>query len=91
MNRLYQLVENGYERNYWKMMERIEAQDAIEEWIDERASTLIKNLSNENDCQILELIKSKLDNHAVNVDIYHQFIIDICYSQAKQELKNKLY
>ena len=87
MHQLHRLVENAYEANFCKMLDRIEKQDARDEWIDKRASELIKNFSNENDWQLLELIKLKLDNHAVDAEIYDQFVSDICYSQAREESK----
>ncbi|MCX8711691.1 hypothetical protein J3U66_01425 [Gilliamella sp. B2969] len=87
MRQLQQLVENSYEASYYKMLDKIEQQDAQEEWIDKRADELMGNFSNENDWQILALLKLKLDNHSVDAKIYHQFIIDICYSQAQFEFK----
>ncbi|MCX8641706.1 hypothetical protein J3U65_01105 [Gilliamella sp. B3791] len=86
---LHKLVENGYESAYCNMLNNIEMQDAQEEWIDKRADELMGNFSNENDWQILALLKLKLDNHSVDAKIYHQFIIDICYSQARFEYSKK--
>ncbi|MCX8674912.1 hypothetical protein J3U16_06365 [Gilliamella sp. B3023] len=67
------------------MMNNIEAQDAKEEWIENRAEELIKNFGNDNDWQIIELLKIKLESKSIDADIYNQFIVDICYSQAKAE------
>lgn len=87
---LHKLVKNNYESAYRKMIKDTEMQDAKEEWIDKRADELIKNFSNENDWQIVELINARLENNPVDADIYNQFITDICYSQAKTEYKEKL-
>ena len=43
------------------MLNNIEMQDAKEEWIESRAEELIKNLGNENDWQIIELLKIRLE------------------------------
>ena len=86
---LHKLVENGYESAYCNMLNNIEMQDAKEEWIESRAEELIKNFSNENDWQIIELLKIKLESKSIDDDIYNQFIVDICYSQAKTEYKEK--
>ena len=67
------------------MLNNIEMQDAKDEWIESRAEELIKNFSNENDWQIIELLKIKLESKSIDDDIYNQFIVDICYSQAKAE------
>ncbi|MCX8581981.1 hypothetical protein J3U18_09770 [Gilliamella sp. B3482] len=86
---LHKLVENGYESAYCNMLNNIEMQDAKEEWIESRAEELIKNFSNDNDWQIIELLKIKLESKSIDDDIYNQFIVDICYSQAKTEYKEK--
>ncbi|WP_294954731.1 hypothetical protein [uncultured Gilliamella sp.] len=82
---LHKLVENGYESAYCNMLNNIEMQDAKEEWIEKRAEELIKNFGNENDWQIIELLKIKLESKSIDKEIYDQFIVDICYSQAKAE------
>ena len=66
-------------------------QDAKEEWIEKRAEELIKNFSNDNDWQIIELLKIKLESKSIDDDIYNQFIVDICYSQARFEYNNQTY
>ena len=71
------------------MLNNIEMQDAKEEWIESRAEELIKNFGNDNDWQIIELLKIKLESKSIDDDIYNQFIVDICYSQAKTEYKEK--
>ena len=86
---LHKLVKNGYESAYCNMLDNIEMQDAKEEWIESRAEELIKNFSNENDWQIVELINASLENNPVDADIYNQFIVDICYSQARFEYSKK--
>ncbi|WP_430875796.1 hypothetical protein [Gilliamella sp. G0441] len=86
---LHKLVENGYERACCNMLNNIEMQDAKDEWIESRAEELIKNFSNDNDWQIVELINVRLENNPVDTNIYNQFITDICYSQAKTEYKEK--
>jgi hypothetical protein len=58
--KLSKLVENHYEKAYCKMMNNIEMQDAKDEWIETRAEELIKNFDNDNDWQIIELLKIKL-------------------------------
>lgn len=88
---LHKLVENGYERAYCNMSNNIEMQDAKEEWIESRAEELIKNFGNDNDWQIIELLKIKLENKSIDDDIYNQFIVDICYSQARFEYNNQTY
>ena len=88
---LHKLVENGYERAYCNMLNNIEMQDVQEEWIESRAEELIKNFSNENDWQIIELLKIKLESKSIDDDIYNQFIVDICYSQARFEYNNQTY
>ncbi|MCX8581532.1 hypothetical protein J3U18_07495 [Gilliamella sp. B3482] len=88
---LHKLVENGYESAYCNMLDNIEMQDAKEEWIESRAEELIKNFSNENDWQIIELLKIKLESKSIDDDIYNQFIVDICYSQARFEYNNQSY
>ena len=86
---LHKLVENGYESAYCNMLNNIEMQDAKEEWIEKRAEELIKNFSNDNDWQIIELLKIKLESKSIDDDIYNQFIVDICYSQARFEYSKK--
>lgn len=88
---LHKLVENGYERAYCNMLNNIEMQNAKDEWIESRAEELIKNFSNENDWQIIELLKIKLESKSIDDDIYNQFIVDICYSQARFEYNNQTY
>lgn len=58
---LHKLVENGYESAYCNMLKNIKMQDAKEERIESRAEELIKNLGNENDWQIIELLKIRLE------------------------------
>ena len=84
---LHRAVENGYERSYCKMMSDIEMQDAKDDWIENRAEELIKNFANDNDWQIIELLKIKLESKSVDADIYNQFVTDICYSQAKYQFE----
>ena len=43
------------------MLKNIKMQDAKEERIESRAEELIKNLGNENDWQIIELLKIRLE------------------------------
>ena len=86
---LHKLVENGYESAYCNMLNNIEMQDAKEEWIESRAEELIKNFGNDNDWQIIELLKIKLESKSIDDDIYNQFIVDICYSQARFEYSKK--
>lgn len=89
---LHRAVENGYERAYCNMMNDAEMQDAKEEWIESRAEELIQNFGNDNDWQIIELLKIKLESKSIDADIYNQFITDICYSQANFEFnKNQQY
>lgn len=73
------------------MLDNIEMQDAKEEWIESRAEELIKNFGNDNDWQIIELLKIKLESKSIDDDIYNQFIVDICYSQARFEYNNQSY
>ncbi|OCG59014.1 hypothetical protein [Gilliamella sp. Fer4-1] len=82
---LHRAVENGYENAYCNMMNNIEMQDAKDEWIETRAEELIKNFDNDNDWQIIELLKIKLESKSIDADLYNQFITDICYSQATLE------
>jgi hypothetical protein len=82
---LHRAVENGYERAYCNMMNNSEMQDAKDEWIETRAEELIKNFDNDNDWQIIELLKIKLESKSIDADLYNQFITDICYSQATLE------
>lgn len=84
---LQRAVENGYERAYCKMMDDAEMQDAKEEWIESRAEELIQNFGNDNDWQIIELLKIKLESKSIDADIYKQFVTDICYSQAKRQFE----
>ena len=88
---LHKLVENGYESAYCNMLNNIEMQDAKDEWIESRAEELIKNFDNDNDWQIIELLKIKLESKSIDDDIYNQFIVDICYSQARFEYNNQSY
>ena len=88
---LHKLVENGYERAYCNMLNNIEMQDAKDELIESRAEELIKNFGNDNDWQIIELLKIKLESKSIDDDIYNQFIVDICYSQARFEYNNQTY
>lgn len=88
---LHKLVENGYESAHCNMLNNIEMQDAKEEWIESRAEELIKNFGNDNDWQIIELLKIKLESKSIDDDIYNQFIVDICYSQARFEYNNQSY
>ena len=80
-------VENHYENEYCKMMDDAEMQDAKAEWIESRAEELIKNFDNDNDWQIIELLKIKLESKSIDADIYKQFVTDICYSQAKRQFE----
>ncbi|MCX8696530.1 hypothetical protein [Gilliamella sp. B2828] len=89
MNNLYSCVANSHEQAYCEMMNDIEAQDAKEEWIEKRADEPIKNFGNDNDWQIIELLKIKLESKSIDADIYNQFIVDICYSQAKAEYQKQ--
>ena len=73
------------------MLNNIEMQDAKDEWIESRAEELIKNFGNDNDWQIIELLKIKLESKSIDDDIYNQFIVDICYSQARFEYNNQTY
>jgi len=71
------------------MMDDAEMRDAKEEWIESRAEELIKNFGNDNDWQIIELLKIKLESKSIDADIYNQFVTDICYSQANSEFNKK--
>jgi hypothetical protein len=82
---LHRSVENTYENAYCKMMNNTEMQDAKDEWIETRAEELIKNFDNDNDWQIIELLKIKLESKSIDADLYNQFITNICYSQATLE------
>lgn len=82
---LHRAVENGYERAYCKMISDVEMQDAKDDWIEARAEELLGNFSNDNDWQIVELLKIKLESKSIDADLYNQFITDICYSQANLE------
>ena len=84
---LQRAVENWHEHAYCKMMDDAEMQDAKEEWIESRAEELIRNFGNDNDWQIVELLKIKLESKSIDNDIYNQFIVDICYSQAKYQFE----
>ena len=86
---LQRAVENGYERAYCKMMDDAEMQDAKEKEIEKRAEELIGNFANENDWQIIELLKIKLESKSIDADIYDKFVVDICYSQATFEFNKK--
>ena len=86
---LQRAVENGYERAYCNMMDDAEMQDARDGWIEDRAEELIRNFGNDNDWQIIELLKIKLESKSIDTDIYNQFITDICYSQAKTEYSKR--
>jgi hypothetical protein len=82
---LHRAVENGYENAYCNMMNNDEAQFDKDKWIEARAEELLKNFSNDNDWQIVELLKIKLESKSIDADLYNQFITDICYSQANLE------
>ena len=71
------------------MMNDAEMQDARDSWIEDRAEELIRNFGNDNDWQIVELLKIKLESKTIDNDIYNQFIVDICYSQAKYQFEEK--
>ncbi|WP_085165774.1 hypothetical protein [Gilliamella bombi] len=86
---LHRAVENGYERAYCNMMNNSEMQDAKDDWIEARAEELLKNFGNDNDWQIVELLKIKLESKNIDADIYNQFITDMCYSQAKAEYNKR--
>lgn len=86
---LHRAVENGYERAYCNMMDDAEMQDTCDGWIEDRAEELIRNFGNDNDWQIIELLKIKLESKSIDADIYNQFITDICYSQAKTEYSKR--
>ena len=87
---LQKAVENWRENAYCKMLDDTEMQDAKAEWIESRAEELIRNFSNDNDWQIIELLKIKLESKSIDADIYKQFVTDICYSQANVEF-NKMF
>lgn len=80
-------VENHYENEYCKMMDDTEMQDAKKKWIESRAEELIRNFANDNDWQIVELLKTKLESTNIDANIYNQFVTDICYSQAKRQFE----
>ena len=80
---LQRAVENWHEHAYCKMMDDAEMQEVKEEWIENRAEELIRNFANDNDWQIIELLKIKLESKNIDAEIYNQFIVDICYSQAE--------
>ncbi|WP_334325321.1 hypothetical protein [Gilliamella apicola] len=84
---LQKAVENWRENAYCKMLDDTEMQDAKAEWIESRAEELIRNFSNDNDWQIIELLKIKLESKSIDADIYKQFVTDICYSQAKRQFE----
>lgn len=86
---LQRAVENWHERAYCKMMDDAEMQDAKEKEIEKRAEELIQNFGNDNDWQIIELLKIKLESKTIDKEIYDQFITDICYSQATFEFNKK--
>ena len=89
MRTLDQHVENNHERAYCNMMDDSEMQDAKVKWIESRAEELIRNFANDNDWQIIELLKIKLESKNIDADIYNQFITDICYSQAEIDFNQK--
>ena len=64
-------------------------QDAKVKWIESRAEELIRNFANDNDWQIIELLKIKLESKSIDANLYNQFITDICYSQANFEFNKK--
>ena len=80
---LQRAVENWHENAYCRMMNNFEKQDARDDWIESRAEELIRNFANDNDWQIIELLKIKLESKNIDAEIYNQFIVDICYSQAE--------
>lgn len=84
---LQKAVENWRENAYCKMLDDTEMQDAKAEWIESRAEELIRNFSNDNDWQIIELLKIKLESKSIDADIYKQFVTDICYSQANRQFE----
>ena len=84
---LQKAVENHYENEYCKMMDDTEMQDAKKKWIESRAEELIRNFANDNDWQIVELLKTKLESTNIDANIYNQFVTDICYSQAKRQFE----
>ncbi|WP_160412990.1 hypothetical protein [Gilliamella sp. Pra-s65] len=71
------------------MISDVEMQEAKDDWIEARAEELIKNFGNDNDWQIVELLKIKLESKSIDADIYNQFITDMCYSQAKAEYNKR--
>ena len=87
---LQKAVENHYENEYCNMINDAEMQDAKAEWIESRAEELIRNFSNDNDWQIIELLNIKLESTNIDANIYNQFVTDICYSQANVEF-NKIF
>jgi len=84
---LQKAVENWRENAYCKMSDDTEMQDAKAEWIESRAEELIRNFSNDNNWQIIELLKIKLESKSIDADIYKQFVTDICYSQANRQFE----
>ena len=84
---LQRVVENWHENAYCRMMNNFEKQDARDDWIESRAEELIRNFANDNDWQIIELLKIKLESKNIDADIYSQFVTDICYSQAKYQFE----
>lgn len=89
MKTLDQQVANNHERAYCNMMNDAEIRDAKDDWIEARAEELIKNFGNDNDWQIIELLKIKLESKSIDADIYDKFVVDICYSQATFEFNKK--
>ena len=88
MRTLDQHVENNHERAYCNMINDAEMQDA-KKWSESRAEELIRNFANDNDWQIIELLKIKLESKSIDANLYNQFITDICYSQAKTEYSKR--
>ena len=84
---LQRVVETWHENAYCRMMNNLEKQDARDDWIESRAEELIRNFANDNDWQIIELLKIKLESKNIDADIYNQFVTDICYSQAKYQFE----
>jgi hypothetical protein len=82
---LHRAVENGYENAYCNMMKHSEMQDDKDDWIEARAEELLKNFGNDNDWQIVELLKIKLESKSIDADLYNQFITDVCYSRSNLE------
>lgn len=84
---LQRVVETWHENAYCRMMNNLEKQDARDDWIESRTEELIRNFANDNDWQIIELLKIKLESKNIDADIYNQFVTDICYSQAKYQFE----